>query len=430
MKKIMKGKKSNILAIAMCLLMVSGIFLHTMAPKAADVDEKYQSIFESYENSLWGKPMTASEVLEKYGAMNYDYYRIVLEETLLYQEGNKDIQPKSLTMISSVLQKDGFLSLETRKSLREDVETYGLDKDLIPYDPDFHAGTANTVKPSGSGGNYVVKNEEDEAFKKAWEEKHGIESSDPVETTVPTPTPTPKPVIDTGFADVDPDAWYAEAIAAMNQSGLIKGYDDGLFHPNDQLTAGQWCTIVWRIVGGNICPPEGTVTQGGTNVVAKHWAAVALNMCQSYGYTELSPTFYPENRGGTFFEDELTNRGEAVTAVVKIVEDTNLTSTLVSKAEDKGIHGWTLADIPDGNVIEQNVEPRYVDSAGKPYYNETHWWNPDSIVKAYNYGILQGVDSLGTCNPHGILTRAEACQMLYNAMITSPRPIKGHGGIM
>ena len=88
MKKIMKGKKSNIMAIAMCLLMVSGIFLHTMAPKAADVDEKYQSIFESYENSLWGKPMTASEVLEKYGAMNYDYYRIVLEETLLYQEGN------------------------------------------------------------------------------------------------------------------------------------------------------------------------------------------------------------------------------------------------------------------------------------------------------------------------------------------------------
>lgn len=425
-----KGCFYKVTTMLLTLGLLLGVYGGAFAAATVD-DSRYQVIYDKFEQMHREPPMAPSEVLDEYGAMNYDYYVIAMEENMMFLNSDTSIKFKDLPSIISALKKDGAIPLETRKSLREDVETYGLDKDLIPYDPNFHAGTANTVKPSGSGGSYVVKNEEDEAFKKAWEEKHGIESSDPVETPVPTPapTPTPKPVIDTGFADVDPDAWYAEAIAAMNQSGLIKGYDDGLFHPNDQLTAGQWCTIVWRIVGGNICPPEGTVTQGGTNVVAKHWAAVALNMCQSYGYTELSPTFYPENRGGTFFEDELTNRGEAVTAVVKIVEDTNLTSTLVSKAEDKGIHGWTLADIPDGNVIEQNVEPRYVDSAGKPYYNETHWWNPDSIVKAYNYGILQGVDSLGTCNPHGILTRAEACQMLYNAMITSPRPIKGHGGI-
>ncbi|MDE6107756.1 MAG: hypothetical protein K2F83_03665 [Oscillospiraceae bacterium] len=40
------------------------------------------------------------------------------------------------------------------------------------------------------------------------------------------------------------------------------------------------------------------------------------------------------------------------------------------------------------------------------------------IMLAYKYGIVHGTDAKGTCNPLGNLTRAELCQMLYNAGIT------------
>ena len=51
----------------------------------------------------------------------------------------------------------------------------------------------------------------------------------------PAPTESEKPV-NTTFDDVDPDAWYADAVAAVVEAGLLKGKDDGLFHPDDIIT--------------------------------------------------------------------------------------------------------------------------------------------------------------------------------------------------
>ena len=406
MKKIMKGKKSNIMAIAMCLLKVSGIFLHTMAPKATDVDGKYQVIYDKFEQMDREPPMTPSEVYDKYGDMNGDYYIIAMEENLLYLTGNTDVRAKDLIVINDNLKKSGALPLDLRRSLREDVETYGLDCKL-PDDPGF--SYSGTEMPTHS------------------------EPPAPVATETPTPTPVPTGVTTPTtitFADVTPDAWYYDAVETLAQSGFLKGYDDGLFHPDDELTIGQWCAIVWRIVGGNIGAADGaTVTQGGVNVTAPHWAAAAVNSCRTYHFTKFGPTFDPDYVGHSN-EDLITERGEAVTAVMRIVQETNLESTLSNRANEQGFRNWIKEDIPDWDVVEQNVEPSgFADMEGTRY-GETHWWNPDSILKAYNYGIIQGVDSIGTCNPRGVLTRAQACQMLYNAMITSPRPIQGHGGIM
>lgn len=52
---------------------------------------------------------------------------------------------------------------------------------------------------------------------------------------------------DTGFADVPADAWYAPSLNALTAMGLISGYSDGLFHPDDPMDHQQFLTIMGRL---------------------------------------------------------------------------------------------------------------------------------------------------------------------------------------
>ncbi|MGY4688872.1 S-layer homology domain-containing protein [Salibacterium sp. K-3] len=49
-----------------------------------------------------------------------------------------------------------------------------------------------------------------------------------------------------GFTDVDHDYWAAEEIQWAEQEGLINGYDDGSFHPGDEMTEAQFSVILTR----------------------------------------------------------------------------------------------------------------------------------------------------------------------------------------
>ena len=56
------------------------------------------------------------------------------------------------------------------------------------------------------------------------------------------------------FADCDPEAFYAEAVAWADEAGIIAGYGDGTnFGPEDPVTREQLATILWRQAG----EPEG-----------------------------------------------------------------------------------------------------------------------------------------------------------------------------
>lgn len=48
------------------------------------------------------------------------------------------------------------------------------------------------------------------------------------------------------FADVDADAWYAEAVAAAYRFGIVHGYEDGTFRPEDYITREQMAAMLDR----------------------------------------------------------------------------------------------------------------------------------------------------------------------------------------
>ena len=51
------------------------------------------------------------------------------------------------------------------------------------------------------------------------------------------------------FTDVDNGAWYAPAITWAAGSGIVGGYGDGTFGPNDNITREQLAVMLWRYAG-------------------------------------------------------------------------------------------------------------------------------------------------------------------------------------
>ena len=52
------------------------------------------------------------------------------------------------------------------------------------------------------------------------------------------------------FVDVDSDAWYTDAVSWASTEGIISGYGNGLFGINDPVTREQIAAILWRYAGG------------------------------------------------------------------------------------------------------------------------------------------------------------------------------------
>lgn len=51
------------------------------------------------------------------------------------------------------------------------------------------------------------------------------------------------------FSDVTSDAWYSEAVAWAAARGIVSGYGNGLFGPNDHITREQLAVMLWRYAG-------------------------------------------------------------------------------------------------------------------------------------------------------------------------------------
>ncbi len=60
-----------------------------------------------------------------------------------------------------------------------------------------------------------------------------------------------RPSTETGgdFSDIDSGDWYAEAVTWAAENGIVSGYGNGAFGPNDPITREQLAVMLWRYVG-------------------------------------------------------------------------------------------------------------------------------------------------------------------------------------
>lgn len=98
------------------------------------------------------------------------------------------------------------------------------------------------------------------------------------------------------YSDVAEDSAYYEAVETLNKLGIITGYEDGTFKPEDGVTRAEMAALIARIQGyGETAKPNANTAF--TDVPASHWAsgyianASGMGIINGYG----DGTFGPED---------------------------------------------------------------------------------------------------------------------------------------
>lgn len=98
---------------------------------------------------------------------------------------------------------------------------------------------------------------------------------------------------DTNFNDVSSSDWYAKAIAFVQSMGLINGYEDGTFRPEASITRAEAAVIIMRVE-----KIQGDVVTGTLTDISGNWAEKEILAAYAKGLISGYPdgTFRPENR--------------------------------------------------------------------------------------------------------------------------------------
>jgi len=96
------------------------------------------------------------------------------------------------------------------------------------------------------------------------------------------------------FTDTSDGAWYGDAVLWASQQGLISGYGGGLFGPNDPVTREQMATIFWCYAGS---PTVGEASNYTDNASIAAYAVSAVNWASANNIVRpvSSGTFAPKS---------------------------------------------------------------------------------------------------------------------------------------
>lgn len=110
------------------------------------------------------------------------------------------------------------------------------------------------------------------------------------------------------FLDVSSGAWYANAIGYMQKSGIIEGYEDGTFRPNDMIKRSEFVSIIAKM---KKLSPEG---KPSFIDISGHWAEKEIGSVAAKGWVK-------GYEDGTFRPEKNMTRAEVVTVVNRMMNE-------------------------------------------------------------------------------------------------------------
>ncbi len=170
------------------------------------------------------------------------------------------------------------------------------------------------------------------------------------------------------FSDVSEDAWYYDAVRYASENGLMGGYGNGTFGPNDHLSRAQFAQILFNREGKPVVDyllQYGDVADGAWYIEAVRWAT-SRGIVGGYG----NGMFGPNN---------------------------NITR------EQLAVMLWRYA----GSPAATDKELHFTDADGAGGYAL------EALCWAIENGVINGYGD-GRLGPQGLATRAQAAQMLMN----------------
>lgn len=171
------------------------------------------------------------------------------------------------------------------------------------------------------------------------------------------------------YTDVPANAWYANAVNYVTKNGLMNGYGDGLFGPNDVFSRAMVAQVIYNMEN----KPAVSTSGSFNDVTAGAWYADAINWAAQNEIVN-------GNGDGTFAPNNQITREQ-------------MAAVLYRYAQYKGYDVTAKADLST-----------FSDAASvSAYATDAMQW----IVAS---GIMEGMD--GTLVPQGNATRAQVATML------------------
>lgn len=236
---------------------------------------------------------------------------------------------------------------------------------------------------------------------------------------------TPSASYDNYYTDVPSTMWAYHPIMTLTNGGLLAGYGNHVFGPNDSLTKGQVSIIFTRLLGnpmsgtGSSYAPYSDKTTASRAFVAI-WYAGALNMGGSTILTAHETSLVNSAGINSGLLYNLSTNG-SIGSMWQAVYDNWRAGLAAGKSTD---YISSIDELPDGDEIrqwitenwEQMASILHITNAAKydSVYDRTIAECEAAICRAYNLGMFGGVDSQGTFAPYSPMTRAQMAQILYN----------------
>jgi|LSQX01.3.fsa_nt_gb hypothetical protein len=79
------------------------------------------------------------------------------------------------------------------------------------------------------------------------------------------------------------DAFLEESIEALNVLGILKGYEDGTFKPNNNITRAEFSAVITRVLGLEEIVDANKGVTPFSDVAADHWATGNINIAYNMG---------------------------------------------------------------------------------------------------------------------------------------------------
>lgn len=235
---------------------------------------------------------------------------------------------------------------------------------------------------------------------------------------------TPSASYSNAYTDVPTSMWCYHPVMTLTEGGLLAGYGGSKFGPNDSLTRAQTAIIYARLIGN----------QPGGNVLG--YEIFEDNTVASRAFTAIFYAGRLEKGSGsgkvTFNKTEtaaMKNAGGVDGGMLTSISTNGVIGSTTNAIYDAWYASVTAGrnvnpitsvdDLPDGDDIHKWIDENY-EIMGKVLIMQGA--TKDEIVaaceraicRAYNLGMIGGVDSKGTFAPEAPLTRGQLAQILYN----------------
>lgn len=175
------------------------------------------------------------------------------------------------------------------------------------------------------------------------------------------------------FPDVPDGYWAAPFIIDLSRRGVVSGFEDGTFQPDQPVTRAQYASLIQEILPST----QRQAPMAFSDVPADYWANQAIDAAVQAGFLR----GYPE---GDFQPEQPISRAQVLASLVNGMQ------------------------LPPRTVAELNTF--FQDSEQIPA------WSTEAVATATRSGLVVNYPEPTVLNPTQPATRAEVAAMIYQAL--------------